>query len=79
MGTSGAARALARQIGDALRAHFPGWRAAVLMPEAGWARLLGLTGAPVPLINGGLRVFLAVGEVRAPAGAGDRRGGERSA
>ncbi len=72
-----AARALVRQIGGALRAHFAGWRAAVLLGDPRWAPLLGLANLALhPLFNGGLRVQLAVGEVkgaRAPAGAAPGR------
>jgi putative N6-adenine-specific DNA methylase len=63
-----AARQLVRQIGDALRAHFQGWRAAVLLGDFGWSRMLGMPiSAQHRLINGGLRVFLVVTEV--PGGA----------
>jgi putative N6-adenine-specific DNA methylase len=64
LSTAGAARALLRSIGLALRSHFPGWRVAVLLADPRWAVLLGL-GTPTlhPLVNGGLRVHLAVAEV----------------
>ena len=64
LATTGAARALVRQIGQALRAHFPGWRVAILLADPRWAPLLGLHSPTLhPLVNGGLRVQLVVGEV----------------
>jgi len=64
LATPAAARSLLRQIGQALRAHFGGWRAAVLLVDGSWSRLLGLPiTAQHRLINGGLPVFLAVTEV----------------
>jgi putative N6-adenine-specific DNA methylase len=54
-----------RDLGRVLRAHFRGWRAAVLVParlDAG--RALGLTlSARHALRNGGLPVTLAIGDV----------------
>jgi putative N6-adenine-specific DNA methylase len=73
LSTPGAARALLRPMGLALRAHFPGWRAAILLADARWAPLLGVgtTAALYRLRNGGLRVHLALLDVPAgvPTGA----------
>jgi putative N6-adenine-specific DNA methylase len=50
-----------RDLGRALRARFPGWRAAVLVPARTRPEALGLpVTARFPLVNGGLRVVLAV-------------------
>jgi putative N6-adenine-specific DNA methylase len=57
-----------RDLGLALRARYPGWRAGVLSPTGGLG--LGLRGLSAhKLVNGGLRVQLAVGEVPPPAPA----------
>ena len=70
LGTTGEAARLVRALGRTLRTSFPGWRAAVLLPDARWASALGLTDVQRhPLRNGGLRVHLVVGEV---PGAGAR-------
>ncbi len=64
LGTTGEAARLVRALGRTLRASFPGWRAAVLLPDVSWASALGLTDVQRhPLRNGGLRVHLVVGEV----------------
>lgn len=59
---------LYRQIGDLLRAHFTGWRAAVLCGDEGLARALGLPGKRYVLFNGALGCTLACAglEARAP-------------
>jgi len=50
-----------RDLGRALRARFPGWRAAVLAPARLPSDALGLpVTARFPLVNGGLRVVLVV-------------------
>jgi putative N6-adenine-specific DNA methylase len=50
-----------RDLGRALRARFPGWRAAVLVPARTPPAALGLpVTARFPLVNGGLRVSLLV-------------------
>jgi putative N6-adenine-specific DNA methylase len=50
-----------RDLGRALRARFAGWRAAVLVPERTPPAALGFpVTARFPLVNGGLRVTLAV-------------------
>jgi len=58
--------ALFRGIGDRLRTAYPGWRAAILVPEA---RLIGVLGLPQPqtllLPHGGLKVTLVVARVPA--------------
>ena len=59
IGDPRALRALYGTIGRALRAHFAGWRAALLVSDM---RLVEAVGTRVvaehPLINGGLRVRL---------------------
>jgi putative N6-adenine-specific DNA methylase len=53
-----------RDLGRALRARFPGWRAAVLAPARVSPAALALSRPThVPLVNGGLRVNLIVGRV----------------
>jgi 23S rRNA G2445 N2-methylase RlmL len=50
-----------RDLGRGLRARFPGWRAAVLVPARTRPETLGLpVTARFPLVNGGLRVVLAL-------------------
>jgi putative N6-adenine-specific DNA methylase len=64
LGSPGQAARLVRTLGRTLRVAFPGWRAAVLLPDARWASALGLTEVTShPLRNGGLRVHLLVGQV----------------
>jgi putative N6-adenine-specific DNA methylase len=64
LSNAGAARALLRSMGLTLRSHFPGWRAAILLADARWSPLLGLGTATLhPLLNGGLRVHLAIVQV----------------
>ena len=64
LGSPAQAARLVRGLGRALRTSFPGWRAAVLVPDARWATALGLVRAQRhALRNGGLRVHLVVGEV----------------
>jgi putative N6-adenine-specific DNA methylase len=64
LGSPAQAARLVRTLGRTLRTAFPGWRAAVLLPDARWASALGLTEVTAhPLRNGGLRVHLVVGQV----------------
>ncbi|HEY0706834.1 MAG TPA: class I SAM-dependent RNA methyltransferase, partial [Polyangia bacterium] len=60
----GRAAALVTMIGKQLRAHFPGWRAGVLLADARWADRLGLPlEQSLSLQNGGLRVTYVVADV----------------
>jgi putative N6-adenine-specific DNA methylase len=51
---------LHRQLGDALRAKFSGWRVGIITADAGLARATGLPfGKPgAPVLHGGIRVTL---------------------
>ena len=71
LGSPGRPSRLVRVLGRTLRTAFPGWRAAVLLPDARWASALGLDGGDRhPLRNGGLRVHLVVGQVGGQAAPG---------
>jgi putative N6-adenine-specific DNA methylase len=64
LGHVAAASRLVKDIGRTLRAHFPGWRAGVLLGDARWAAALGLTISSRTVVpNGGLRLTLAVAEI----------------
>ena len=64
LGHPAAARRLTETLGQNLPAWFPGWRAAVLVPDAKWAPLLELcTPGLRALDNGGLRVHLVMGNI----------------
>lgn len=59
LGDPAQARATIRELGQLLRERFQGWRVAVLAPDAGWSRELGLTPiSSTPLRNGGTRIHL---------------------
>jgi 23S rRNA G2445 N2-methylase RlmL len=69
LGQAAAAARLVKDIGRTLCAHFPGWRAAVLLADARWASALGLSiSARTPVVNGGLRLTLVVVEVPVRSG-----------
>ena len=64
LGNPREAARLVRALGRLLRTSFPGWRAAVLLPDVRWASALLLADVQRhPLRNGGLRVHLVVGQV----------------
>ncbi len=54
---------LYRKIGAHLRAHFPGWRYALLCPTPRLAHTTGLTGKRHRLTHGGKRVVLVAGRL----------------
>lgn len=65
LGQRGPALRLARDIGGTLAARFPGWRAAILCPDARFVAAVATAArrrptATLPLRNGGLRVELAL-------------------
>jgi putative N6-adenine-specific DNA methylase len=77
LGTTGEAARLVRALGRTLRPSFPGWRAAVLLPDVRWASALGLTGVQRhPLRNGGLRIHLWWARCRARPRLQTRGGSE---
>jgi putative N6-adenine-specific DNA methylase len=64
----GGAVAAWSSLGETLRARFGGWRVALLGPNANLVHRTGLALEPaVTFPNGGLRVSLWIGDVRAPA------------
>lgn len=64
----GGAVAAWSSLGETLRTRFRGWRVALLAPNANLVQRTGLSLEPVATFpNGGLRVSLWTGEVRAPA------------
>ena len=54
---------LFREIGEKLGRDFKGWRAAVIVPQNRYAKLLPIAGKSYRLLHGGLALRLVVGRV----------------